>query len=67
MTDFELEILNAASSDKISLLSKEAMSEACGGEVECKKGYHLTDGGTVTCGCKYSSNRPVLPEIDPNH
>lgn len=55
MKDFELEILNAGSSENISLLSEESMNGILGGAVQCKKGYSAGDNGDIACGCGYTS------------
>jgi len=60
MKDFALEVLNSGSSDNVSLLSDEAMSEALGGKISCKKGFDLEDNGAITCACGYSNNTPII-------
>lgn len=65
MKDFALEILNAGSSDNVSLLSEEEMSEVFGGAISCKKGYELGDDGKVSCACSYRNDPPPPPR--PTH
>ena len=60
MKDFALEILNSGSSENVSLLSEEAMGEALGGKISCKKGFDLGDDGTVACGCNYLNDKPIV-------
>lgn len=65
MDNFALEILNSGRSENVSLLSEEAMSEALGGMIKCKKGYELGDDGAVSCGCSYSSDKPPVIIVTP--
>ncbi len=59
MKDFPLEILNSGSSENMSILSDEAMSEVFGGKTACNKGYSLGDNGSIKCGCGYSYTKPI--------
>ncbi len=65
MKDLELEILSSGSSENVSILSDESMSEALGGKIKCVKGYELADNGTITCGCGYKSIVIVPPAPNP--
>lgn len=65
MKEFALEVLNSGSSENVSLLTEEAMSEALGGKISCKKGFDLGDNGTVSCGCKYLNDKPIIVQPAP--